>query len=48
MTDQDHVVPGGGEGAVGLVRDPDWMQVATALQLDRFAEVKIAGLDTSD
>ena len=35
VADQDHVVPLGGEGAVGLVRDADRVQLSTAVERHR-------------
>ena len=48
MADEDDVVPGGGEGAVGLVRHPDRMQVASAVQPHRFRQIEVLRFDTAD
>ncbi len=48
VADQDDVVPRGGEGAVGLVRHPDRVQLASAVQLHRFRQVDVLRFDTAD
>ena len=48
VADEDDVVARGGQGAVGLVRHPDRVQVAPAVQPHRVRQVEVLRLDTAD
>ena len=48
MADQDDVVPERAEGAIGLVRHPDLVQLASAIELNRPRQVQVLGLYDAD